>query len=152
MEANTEGMSIKMVKKKELEYKYGLIVISKEESGIRVNYMVLPRLHLKMVTLIGGNARMVSMKDMEHLSLLMERDTLGSGCRVTCTGMEYTDGKMELYIKDNTNKVKVKVMHIAGGQVVKSIMDSTRMIRYTEREFPKRMVSYTESNMKKASV
>ena len=49
-------------------------------------------------------------------------------------GMEYSDGQMELYIKDNTNKIKEKVMHITGGQVATSIMDSTRMIRSTEKE------------------
>ena len=48
--------------------------------------------------------------------------------------MEYSDGQMELYIKDNTNKIKEKVMHITGMQPAPSIMDSTRMIRTTERE------------------
>ncbi len=114
--------------------------------------MVLPRLHLKVVALIGGNSRMVRRKDMEHLSGLMEGDTLGSGCRVSCTGMEYKDGQVELYIKDNSNKIILKVMHIAGGQMALSIMDNTRMIRCTEREFSKRMASYTESNMNKTSV
>ncbi len=128
------------------------MVIRKEESGVRINYMVLPRLHMKMVTLIGGNSRMVTRKDMEYLSMLMERDTLGSRCKIADTGMEYTDGLMEMYIKDNTNKIIEKVMHIEGWQVATSIMDSSRMIRSTEREFSKKMASYTKSNMKKASV
>ena len=64
------------------------MVVAKEESGIRVNYMALPRLHMQMVTLIGGNARMITRKDMEHMSGLVERDTLASGGRVTCKGME----------------------------------------------------------------
>jgi hypothetical protein len=95
---------------------------------------------------------MVRRKDMEHLSGLVETDTLGSGCRVSSTGMEYSDRLMELYIKDNTNKIISKVMHIADGQMALSIMDSKRIIRCTEREFSKRMASYTESNMKKASL
>ena len=105
----------------------------------------------------------------------MEADTLGSGCRVSSTGMEYTDGQMEVYIKDNSNKIILKVMHIAGGQMALSIkdntnktkekavhitgmqlalsiMDSSRMIRTTETDFSKTMASYTESNMKKASL
>ncbi len=49
-------------------------------------------------------------------------------------GMEYTDGQVELYIKDNINKIKEMVMDITGGQVATSIMDSTRMIRNTEQE------------------
>ena len=77
---------------------------------------------------------MVTRKDMEHLSGLMETDTLGSGCRMTSTGMEYTDGQMDLYIKDNTNKVIEKVVHIKGWQVATSIMDSGRMIICTEKE------------------
>jgi hypothetical protein len=55
------------------------MVIRKEESGIRINYMALARLHLMMATLIGGNTRMVKRKAMEHLSgLMMEPDTLGN--------------------------------------------------------------------------
>ena len=128
------------------------MVKSKEENGIRINYMVLPRLHIMMVALIGGNTRMVKRKDMEHMSGLMETDTLGNSCRVSSTGVEYSDGQVDLYIKDNGNKIKEKVMHIAGGQVGKSIMDSLRMIICTERDSKKRMASYTDSNMKKASV
>ena len=101
-----------------------------------------------MVTLIGGNARMVKRKVMEHLSGLMETDTLGSGCRVTFTGMEYTHGHMEMYIKDNGNKITEKVMHIGGGQVAMSIMDSGRMIICTEKESNKRMAFYTQLNLK----
>ena len=52
--------------------------IRKEESGIRINYMALPRLHMKVVALIGGNSRIIRQKDMEHKSGLMETDTLGS--------------------------------------------------------------------------
>jgi hypothetical protein len=114
--------------------------------------MVLARLHLKVVKLIGGNTRMVRGKDMEHVSGLMEGDTLGSGCRMQSTGMEYPEGHMEVYIKDNKNKIKEKVMDIKGMQVARSIMDSGRIMISTEREFSKRMASYTESNMKKSSL
>ncbi len=82
------------------------MVLRKEESGIRINYMALARLHLVMVTLIGGNSRMVRLEDMEHMSWLVEADTLGNSCRVSSMGLEYTDGKMELYVKDNSNKIK----------------------------------------------
>jgi hypothetical protein len=110
------------------------MVIRKELSTIRMNYMALARLQNKMVTLIGGNTRMTKKRVMEHLSILLERDTLGSGCRVTCTGMEYSDGQVEMYIKDNINKVNKKVMDITGMQLATSIMDSGRMIIGTERE------------------
>ncbi len=120
------------------------MVIRKEQSFIRINYMALSRLHLQVVALIGGNTRMVTRKDMEHMSGQIKRDTLGSGCRVTCTGMEYSDGQVEVYIKDNTNKIIEKVMHIEGWQAATSIMDSGRMMISTERELNKRMASYTK--------
>ena len=60
-----------------------------EESTIRINYMALPRLHLQVVALMGGDKRIITRKDMEHKSLLMEGDTLGSTYRVSNTGMEY---------------------------------------------------------------
>jgi hypothetical protein len=96
--------------------------------------MALPRLHLKMVSLIGGNSMIISRKDMEHLSMLMETDTLGNSCRMSNTGMEYSDGQMEMYIKDNGHRVKEKVMHITRLIMTKSIMVSTRMICGGERE------------------
>ena len=65
------------------------------------------------------------------------------------TGMEYSDGQMELYIKDNGNKVKEKVMHIKGGQMAMSIMDSGKMITCTERESDKKKAYYTQLNMNK---
>ena len=77
------------------------MVNTKEESGIRINYMALPRLHMQMLTLIGGNSRIIRRKDMEQKSGLMDTDTLGSGCRISSIGMEYTDGQVEMYIKDN---------------------------------------------------
>ena len=89
---------------------------------------------------------------MEHSRVLVEADTLGNGVMISNTGMEYTDGLMEMYIKDNTNKIIEKVMHIEGWQVATSIMDSSRMIRSTERELNKRMASYTESNIKMTSL
>ncbi len=109
--------------------------------------MALARLHMQMVTLIGGNTRMIRRKDMEHMSGLVEVDTLGSGCRVSNTAMEYSDGQMERYIKDNSNRIKQKVMDIKGGQVAMSIMDSGKIIKCKERESNKRKAYYTELSM-----
>ncbi len=109
--------------------------------------MALPRLHMTMVALIGGNTRMVREKDMEHKSGLMETDTLGSTCRVPNTGMEYTHGQVEKYIMDNGNKIKKKVMDITDGQMAMSIMDSGRKVICTERESNKRKAYYTQLNM-----
>jgi hypothetical protein len=85
------------------------------------------------MSLIGEKSRIINKMDMEQLSLLMERYTLGNLCRVKDMVMEYKDGQMELYIKGNANKTKEKVTHISGGLKVMSIMDNTRMIRSTER-------------------
>ena len=43
---------------------------------------------------------------MEHLSGLVEADTSGSGCKISDTGMEYTDGQMEEYITDNGKSIR----------------------------------------------
>jgi hypothetical protein len=90
---------------------------------------------------------MASWKDMEHMSGLMEKDTLGSGCRMSHTAMEYSHGQVERYIKGNGNKIKEKVMHIKGGQMAMSIMDSGRMVTCTETESDMNMAFYTQLNM-----
>jgi hypothetical protein len=59
---------------------------------------------------------------------------------------------MDMYVKDNSNKIKKEVMHIEGWQVETSIMDSGRIIISTERELNKKMASYTESNIKMTSL
>jgi hypothetical protein len=71
---------------------------------------------------------------MEHMRKLMETDTLGNSCRMSNTGMEYSDGQMDKYIKDNGHRVKEKVMHITRLIMTQSIMVSTRMICGGERE------------------
>ena len=78
---------------------------------------------------------MVRWKDMEQFSKLMETDTLGNSCKVTNTGMEYSDGQAEQYIKDNIHRVKKKVMHITRMMVAQSIMVSSRIICDGEKEY-----------------
>jgi hypothetical protein len=51
-------------------------------------------------------------KDMEYMIMMMETDTSGNTCRVTDTGMEYSDGQMEKYIMDNANSIKEMAMDI----------------------------------------
>jgi hypothetical protein len=65
-----------------------------------------------MVTVIGGNTRMARGMDMEHLSGLVEADTSGSTCRISDTGMEYTDGQMEESIMDSGNRIRRMVTDI----------------------------------------
>ena len=79
---------------------------------ILINYMAVERGNMQMVTVIGGNSRMKTGKDMEHLSGLMETDTSGSGCRISDTGMEYTDGQMEESIMDSGNRITWMVTDI----------------------------------------
>ncbi len=111
------------------------MVLRKEESGIRINYMALQKLHIQLVALFGGNRRIIKKKDMEHKSGLVENDILGSICRILNMGMEYSHGQMKVYIKDNGYKIAEKVMDITGGHMAMSIMDSTRMMTSTEREY-----------------
>jgi hypothetical protein len=49
---------------------------------------------------------------MEHLRGLVEKDVSGSGCRVTFTGMEYTDGRVEENIMENGKRINKKVTDI----------------------------------------
>jgi hypothetical protein len=70
-----------------------------------------------MVAVIGGNSRMATRKDMEHLQRLEETDTSGSGCRISDTGMEYTDGQMEMSIMDSGNRVTRMVTDIGRVQM-----------------------------------
>ena len=100
-----------------------------------VNYMALSRLHMEMMTHILGNTRMVREKDMEHMSGLVEADTLDNTCRETDSDMEFTDRQVELYNKDNINRVNKKVMVYPGILMAQSIMDSTRIICAREREY-----------------
>jgi hypothetical protein len=53
--------------------------------------MGLPSVHFKVVTVSGGNVRMITWKDMEQFTMLVDRDTRGNSSRVTCKGMEYKD-------------------------------------------------------------
>ncbi len=44
-----------------------------------VNYMVVKKLNLFMVTPIGGNSKIARRKDLERMSGLIERDTADNG-------------------------------------------------------------------------
>jgi hypothetical protein len=70
---------------------------------------------------------------------------------MTITGMEYTDGQVEMYITENGNRVTKMAKDIRGGQMEMNIGDSTRIISDGERESHKRREYYTEKNTKKAS-
>ena len=77
---------------------------------------------------------MVRRKDMEHMRILMETDTSGNSVMISNTGMEYTDGLMEEYITENTNRVNMMVKDIRGGQVVAmNIGESGRITSNGER-------------------
>ena len=104
-----------------------------------------------MATVIGGNTRMVSKKDMEHGRLLVETDTSGKSVMMRNTGMEYSDGLMEEYITESTKRIREMEQDIKGGQMEKNIGDSTRMTCNGEKESHKRMEYFTKTNMKKTS-
>ncbi len=97
-------MSIRMVKEKELESEYVQMAIKIMENGILIN-MAVERWNSQVVTVIGGNSRMVRRKDMEHgKSLVIETDSSGNTVMISLTGMEYTYGQVEKYITENTNR------------------------------------------------
>jgi predicted nucleic acid-binding Zn finger protein len=142
-----------MVKMKELEYEYGKMMVRRKlQNGKIINYINAPRFTSQMATVIGGNTRITRKKDMEHLSGLMDADTSGNTCRMTCTGMEYTDITVEEYTMDNGNKIRKMVMDIKGGQVATNTMDNTKMMLRMEKESFKSKASYTTSNTNKTSL
>jgi hypothetical protein len=67
-----------MTNKKELESEYGLMAINIMQNGILINVMDAERGNSQVVTVIGGNSRMVRRKDMEQERGLMETDTSGN--------------------------------------------------------------------------
>jgi hypothetical protein len=152
METVTKDISIKMVKEKALEYLLLKVVRSKLENGSTINYIIPARFTTQVATVIGGNGRITRGKDMEQVSLLMETDTSGNGCRMTCTAMEYSDGQMEEYTMDNGNKIIWMAMDTRGGQVAKNTMVSSKIIGWMEREFYKRKANYSVSKSNKTSL
>jgi hypothetical protein len=104
------------------------------------------------MAVIGENTRITRGKDMEYMIMIMEGDTSGNGCRITNTGMEYTDGQMEQYIMDNANRIKEMAMDMTEMQMAQNTMDSTRMTRKMEKESLKRMDNYSKYHMKQVNV
>ena len=102
-------------------------------------------------TSTGENLRTIREKHMEYLSMLMERSTLASTSRGADTAMEYSYGQAGQLVEDNINRIREKVMHITGGQMAKSTMDSKKVICYGEKEYRKKMAYYTKSNMNKTT-
>jgi hypothetical protein len=64
------------------------MVLKIMENGILIKNMGAERWKRQVVTVIGGNSRMVREKDMEHGRGLMETDTSGNSWMVSRTGME----------------------------------------------------------------
>jgi hypothetical protein len=114
--------------------------------------MGLPSVHIQLVTVIGGNKRIITKKDMDHITGLMDRDTRGNASRVRVTGMEYADGQVEKYIMGKKNRERKMVMAIIGGQMEMNTTESSRMTRDGERELRKRVTNYSESSMRTTSV
>jgi hypothetical protein len=110
------------------------VVRIKKENGIWINYMGLPSVHFQVVTVIGGNLRIITRKDMDHITGQVDRDTRGNGSRRRVTGMEYTDGQVEQYIMGNTNRIRKIVMAIIGIHLAMNTTESTRMMYHGERE------------------
>ena len=112
-----------------------------------INYMALLGVHFQLVTVIGGSRRMAKGKDMEQPSGLMERDTRGNTSRIRSTGTEYTDGQKEMFIMEDTSRIRRMVMGITGFHLALNTTESSRIARYGEMESRKRTNNYLESNM-----
>ena len=58
------------------------------------------------MAVIGDITRMERWKDMEYIIIIVEKNTWGNTCKVTYTGMEYTDGQLQKYIMGYRNRIK----------------------------------------------
>jgi hypothetical protein len=99
-------LSINMVKDKELEYIYYHHLVKGMENGFLVNSMVVEKMYMMVKALIGGSARIINMKDMEHGRILKEPDILGKILVTTSTDMEYSDILMDQYIMESGKMIK----------------------------------------------
>ncbi len=150
IDLNTMAISMKMVNKLlELNDMQPQIYM---QNSILINYMAVERWNLQVVTGIGGNGRMTRGKDMEHLIGLVEADTSGSTCRISDTGMEYTDGQMEKYIMDSGKRIRGMVTDIRGILREKNTMDHGRMAHDGEMQFKLRMGNNTHANLRKTNL
>jgi hypothetical protein len=70
---------------------------------------------------------------------------------VSDTGMEYTDGLMEMYITESTNRIRKMAEDIKSGQMEMNIGESKRMTCYGERESDKRTEYFIETRMMESS-
>ena len=95
---------------------------------------------------------MAARKDMEHLSMLMETDTLDNTFRVSNTGMEYTDGQMEVYTMDSGKKIIKMATDITRKLMVQNITDHGRITQDGEIQSKTRMGSYTHRNTSKVTL
>ena len=120
-------MSIRIVKEKELEEEYSQKVLKIMENGILIKDMAAKRWNSKMVTVGGGDSRMVIGKDMEQGRVLLETDTSGNSVMIISTGMEYTDGLMEKYITESGNRIIKMDKDISGGQMAMTTAETGRM-------------------------
>jgi hypothetical protein len=140
-------MSIKMVYKRELEWEYIKMIRKIMDNGILINKMAAERWNMQVVTLIGGNTRMETGKEMERMRVLMETDTSGNSWMMRNTAMEYTGGMMEKFITENTNRIKKMAKDITCGQMAINIAGNGRKTYNREREWKKSTENYTEINM-----
>ena len=98
------------------------------ENGILIIDMAAKRWKEQMVTVGGGNTRIITRKEMEHgKRLVIETDTLGNSVMASNTGMEYSDGVMDQYITESGNRIIKMVKDITGGQMAMNIAETGRM-------------------------
>jgi hypothetical protein len=105
------------------------------ENIILINLMAAERRKMLMETVIGGNTRMARQKDMEHTSRRVAADTLGNGCRMSNTGMEYTDGQMEESIMERGNRIKQMATDITRMLKLQNITEPGKMTQDWEMQF-----------------
>ena len=111
--------------------------------------MAAQKEYLIVEAFIGGQIRTNITKDMEHGTILKETDRLGNILVTKSTDMQYSDMLMDQYITDSGKRINMMAMDTTEILMEMNILESTKMTRNGEREYPKRKEYYIETNIKK---
>jgi hypothetical protein len=106
---------------------------------------------MQKVAVGGESTRIMKRKVLGHMRVLGEAGTSGYIKMGQCTDMGYTDGRTEMYIMGNGNRINKMVKGIKGRGMAINIPENGRIISRGERESKKRRENYSKMSMKMAS-
>ncbi len=97
--------------------------------------MALPRSSIKTIRFTRVSIRIIKGRDLERISLLIDRNTVGNTNVIRGTAMGHTNGKMARYIKGSGKRIKGRDTDTTDTQMGKNITEGSRIIRNVELVF-----------------